>query len=117
MALGKVYLVGAGPGDPGLLTLRAKEVLSKAEVVLYDALIHPSILGFIPKTAKMIFRGHRSQKGALRQSQINSLLVALAKKGKNVVRLKGGDPFVFGRGSEEALELRKRGIEFELVPG
>ncbi len=117
MNRGKVYLVGAGPGDPGLLTLRAKEVLSKADVVLYDALIHPRILGFIPPKAKKIFRGHRTKKGALSQEHINKLLVKLGKQGKTVVRLKGGDPFVFGRGAEEALELVKNRIPFEIVPG
>ena len=114
---GKGYLVGAGPGDPGLLTLRAKEVLSKADVVVYDALIHPRILGFIPEKAKKIFRGHRTKKGALSQEHINKLLVKLGKQGKTVVRLKGGDPFVFGRGAEEALELVRNKIPFEVVPG
>lgn len=117
MKKGKVYLVGAGPGDPGLLTLRATEVLSKAQVVVFDALIHSQILAFIPASAQRIFRGHRSKKGALSQAQINSLLVRLAKQGKEVVRLKGGDPYVFGRGAEEALELVKNGIDFEIVPG
>ena len=117
MARGKVYLVGGGPGDPGLLTLRARDVLSKADAVIYDALIHPAILGFIPESAKRIFRGHRSQRGALSQAQIIRLMVQLAKQGKQIVRLKGGDPFVFGRGAEEALELRKQGVPFEIVPG
>ncbi len=117
MGQGIVYLVGAGPGDPGLLTLRAKELLSKADAVVYDALIPSSLLNLIPENAEKIFRGHRTQKGALGQSRINSLLVKLAKQGKRVVRLKGGDPFVFGRGAEEALELQKRGIPFEVVPG
>jgi uroporphyrinogen III methyltransferase / synthase len=117
MKKGKVFIVGAGPGDPGLLTLRAKEVLSTADAVLYDALIHPRILDFIPEKAQKIFRGHRSEKGALSQARINRLLVKLAKQGKAVVRLKGGDPFVFGRGAEEALELARNGIGFEIVPG
>lgn len=117
MSRGKVYLVGAGPGDPGLLTLRGKEVLSKAEVVLYDALVHPRILWFIPSTAKKIFRGSRGKKGALSQSQINAFLVKLGKQGKQVVRLKGGDPFVFGRGAEEILALAENKIPFEVVPG
>src|SRR5579859_3424340 len=117
MSKGKVYIVGAGPGDPGLLTLRAKEVLSKADAVVYDALIHSRILDFIPVAARKIFRGHRSRKGSLSQSQINDLLVKLAWQGKQVVRLKGGDPFVFGRGAEEALELDRLGIDFEVVPG
>jgi uroporphyrinogen III methyltransferase / synthase len=117
MPKGKVYLVGAGPGDPGLLTLKAKEVLSKADVVVYDALVHPQILALIPGKSKKIFRGHRSKSKALSQGQINALLVRLAKQGKQVARLKGGDPFVFGRGAEEALELAKHKIDFEVVPG
>jgi uroporphyrinogen III methyltransferase/synthase len=117
MKVGKVYLVGAGPGDPGLLTLRAKDLLSKADVVLYDALIPPRVLGFIPHTAEKIFRGHRHEKGALSQEALNALMVKKAKQGKNVVRLKGGDPFVFGRGAEEAMALREEGIPFEIVPG
>src|SRR5271163_1098232 len=82
MAKGKVYLVGAGPGDPGLLTLRAKELLSRAEAVVYDALIHPRILDFISPRARKIFRGHRAKKGALSQARINQLLIRLAKEGK-----------------------------------
>ncbi len=117
MSKGKVYIVGAGPGDPGLLTLRAQKVLSEADVVIYDALIHSRVLGFIPEKAKKIFRGNRNKKGALSQFQINTLLVSLARMGKNIVRLKGGDPFVFGRGAEEALELRRHKIDFEIVPG
>jgi uroporphyrinogen III methyltransferase/synthase len=117
MAIGKVYLVGAGPGDPGLLTLRAKELLSKAEAVVYDALIHPQILEFISPQAERIFRGHRAKNGALSQAQINQRLVQLAKAGKVTVRLKGGDPFVFGRGAEEILALVKAKIPFEVVPG
>jgi len=117
MRKGKVFIVGAGPGDPGLLTLRAKEVLSRAEAVLYDALVHPRILAFIPPGAKRIFRGSRGRKGSLGQEGINRLLVKLAGQGKDVVRLKGGDPFVFGRGAEEGLALRQAGIPFEVVPG
>jgi uroporphyrinogen III methyltransferase / synthase len=117
MAIGKVYLVGAGPGDPGLLTLRAKELLSRAEAVVYDALIHPQILEFISPQAERIFRGHRAKNGALSQAQINQRLVQSAKAGKMTVRLKGGDPFVFGRGAEEILALVKAKIPFEVVPG
>jgi uroporphyrinogen III methyltransferase/synthase len=117
MTKGKVYLVGAGPGDPGLLTLRAKELLSRADAVVYDALVHPKILDFISDQAQKIFRGHRYQKGALSQAQINQLLVKLAQEGKQTVRLKGGDPFVFGRGAEEILALVKAKIPFEVVPG
>jgi len=117
MSKGKVILVGAGPGDPGLLTLRGKDALSRADVVVYDALVHPRILGFIPPAAKKIFRGSRGKAGALNQSQINALLVKLAKAGKKVVRLKGGDPFVFGRGAEEVMTLVQNNIPFEVVPG
>ncbi len=115
--MGKVYLVGAGPGDPGLLTLRGKEILSRAEIVVYDALIHPRILSFIPETVKRIFRGSQGKAGALSQAQINTLLIRLALQGKKIVRLKGGDPFVFGRGAEEILALIEKKIPFEVVPG
>ncbi len=114
---GKVYLVGAGPGDPGLLTLRAVEVLARAKVVIYDALIPPKILQLIPAGAEKIFRGHRSKRGALSQKAINALMVRKALQGKTVIRLKGGDPYVFGRGAEEALTLAQKGIPFEVVPG
>jgi len=117
MTRGKVFIVGAGPGDPGLLTLNAQKALAHADVVLYDALIDSRILELIPETARKIFRGKRSKKGALSQAHINAWLVRWAKQGKKVVRLKGGDPFVFGRGAEEALELKRRGIDFEIVPG
>jgi uroporphyrinogen III methyltransferase/synthase len=117
MTKAKVYLVGAGPGDPGLLTLRAKDLLASADAVVYDALIHPKILEFISPQAEKIFRGHRLKKGALSQAQINQLIVRLAKAGKATVRLKGGDPFVFGRGAEEILALVKAKIPFEVVPG
>jgi uroporphyrinogen III methyltransferase/synthase len=117
IATGKVYLVGAGPGDPGLLTLRAKELLSRADAVVYDALIHPQILEFISPQAERIFRGHRAKKSALSQMQINQRLIQLAKAGYMTVRLKGGDPFVFGRGAEEILALVKAKIPFEVVPG
>jgi uroporphyrinogen III methyltransferase/synthase len=114
---GRVYLVGAGPGDPGLLTLRAKEVLSRADAVIYDTLVSPMIVNWAPSTAQKIFRGKRAKPGALSQAAINRLLVKLAKQGKQVVRLKGGDPFVFGRGAEEAEALIEAGLEFEVVPG
>src|SRR5581483_2796022 len=117
MKKGMVYLVGAGPGDPGLLTLRGKELLSRADVVIYDALVHPKILQFISPQAKRIFRGSRGKKDALSQKDINDSLVRWALKGKKVVRLKGGDSFVFGRGAEEILALVGRKIRFEVVPG
>src|SRR5579885_2260784 len=117
MKKGKVYLVGAGPGDPGLLTLKAMHAIQKADAVLYDALIHPRILSCIPGRARKIFRGSRGKRGALSQGQINRRLVRLALQGKTVVRLKGGDPFVFGRGGEEVQALVEARVPFEVVPG
>lgn len=115
---GKVYLVGAGPGDPGLITLRGKYLLEHAEVVVYDYLANPKLLSYVPKTAKLIYAGKKG--GGLHaytQEGINQLLVDHAKEGKMVVRLKGGDPFIFGRGAEEIEELVSEGIDFEVVPG
>ena len=114
---GKVYLVGAGPGDPGLITLRGVECIQKADVILYDNLVNPSLLKYARPDAELIFAGKTSKKHTLTQDETNALLVAKASEGKIVTRLKGGDPFVFGRGGEEAQELRKAGIEFEIVPG
>jgi uroporphyrinogen III methyltransferase/synthase len=113
----KVYLVGAGPGDPSLLTLRAAELLASADLVATDALVSPEIIARIPKSAEIVYVGKRAAAHTLPQSEINALLIAEAKKGKRVVRLKGGDPFVFGRGGEEAEELAAAGVEFEIVPG
>ncbi len=116
---GKVYLVGAGPGDPGLLTVRGREFLGQADVVAYDHLVNPALLDLAPHANK-VYAGkeHKPNKPAGReQERINRLLVSLAQKGKKVVRLKGGDPFVFGRGGEEATFLRQHGIDFEIVPG
>lgn len=117
MAHGKVFLVGAGPGDPKLLTLRAVDVLREADVVVYDRLVSKSILEFAPKDAEKIYVGKSSDKHELSQEKINELLVNLALDGKKVVRLKGGDPFVFGRGGEEAEALADKKIAFEVVPG
>ena len=112
-----VYLVGAGPGNPGLLTLRAAELLSKADVVLHDALVSPEILRMAPKSAEIIYAGKRASVHSIPQEELNELLVKKAKAGKNVVRLKGGDPYVFGRGGEEAEGLVAAKIDFEVVPG
>ncbi|HEX8618950.1 MAG TPA: uroporphyrinogen-III C-methyltransferase, partial [Thermoanaerobaculia bacterium] len=114
---GKVYLVGAGPGDARLLTLRAAELLAKADLVALDALVSRDIAAMISKRAQVVYVGKRASAHALPQEQINQLLIDEAKSGKLVVRLKGGDPFVFGRGGEEAEELRAAGVEFEVVPG
>lgn len=114
---GKVFLVGAGPGDPELLTLKAAKVLRSAEVVLHDELVSAEILRLIPSTADLVNVGKRSGKPSPRQADINQLLVQYALLGFRVVRLKGGDPFVFGRGGEEMESLRQAGIEVEIVPG
>ena len=116
MALGKVWLVGAGPGDPGLITVRGRELLSRAEVVLVDALAHPALLDYCPN-AEIQPVGKRYQEESTSQEEINQRLIELARAGKRVVRLKGGDPLLFARGAEEALALRAAGIPFEIVPG
>jgi uroporphyrinogen III methyltransferase/synthase len=116
-AKGTVYLVGAGPGDAGLLTLRGAELLGRADVVAYDALVNPQLLRLAPKTAEIVFAGKRSRDHAIPQEELNRLLVEKAMEGKTVVRLKGGDPYIFGRGGEEAQELSAAHIPFEVVPG
>jgi uroporphyrinogen III methyltransferase/synthase len=114
---GKVYLVGAGPGDPGLLTLKGKECLEAADVVLYDYLANPVLLQYAPATAQCIYVGRRGRGQYQDQADINRLLIERAKEGNVVVRLKGGDPFVFGRGGEEAEAVAAAGVDFEIVPG
>jgi uroporphyrin-III C-methyltransferase len=113
----KVYLVGAGPGDPGLLTIRALALLRKADVVIYDYLVNPDLLNHLKEDAERIFVGKVGRGTQTPQSKINELLISKAREGKLVVRLKGGDPFLFGRGGEEALALRAAGFAFEIVPG
>jgi len=117
MKRGKVYFVGAGPGDPKLLTIRGKECLEQAEVVLYDYLANPVLLDHVPAEAERIYVGRRGRGRYGEQKEINRVMVERAQAGKTVVRLKGGDPFVFGRGGEEAEAVADAGIPFEVVPG
>jgi uroporphyrin-III C-methyltransferase len=114
---GKVYLVGAGPGDPGLLTLKARDLIAEAGCVIYDYLVNPKILEHAPKNAEVIYVGKRGFENSWTQEEINRLIVAKANEHAVVVRLKGGDPFIFGRGGEEAEALIEAGIEWEVVPG
>src|SRR6184192_2625273 len=115
---GKVYLVGAGPGDPGLVTLRAKECIENADVIVYDHLANPEMLSWAREDAEIIYAGKEpGEDQNLGQREINALLIEKAHEGKQVVRLKGGDPFVFGRGAEEAQAIAEAGIPFEVVPG
>ena len=113
----KVHLVGAGPGDPELLTLKGKRVLEEAEVVIYDRLVSEDILEFVSRDAELVFVGKETSFHSCPQEEINRLIAKHAKMGKRVVRLKGGDPYVFGRGGEEAAHLADEGIQFEVVPG
>lgn len=115
--VGKVYLVGAGPGDPGLLTRRAQELMQVADLIVYDALVSPEIMKLAPAKTERLYAGKRSKQHAIPQQDLNELLADRALEGKQVVRLKGGDPYVFGRGGEEAQILVKRGVPFEIVPG
>lgn len=115
--MGKVYLVGAGPGDPGLITVKGLECLRCAEVVVYDRLVDPRLLDAVRTSAEKIFVGKEPRRHSWPQERINELLAELASTGRIVVRLKGGDPFVFGRGGEEAVFLAGKGIPFEIIPG
>ncbi|MBW2009887.1 MAG: uroporphyrinogen-III C-methyltransferase, partial [Deltaproteobacteria bacterium] len=114
---GKVYLVGAGPGDPGLLTLKARACLEEADVVIYDNLANRSFLDYARPDAERLYVGKKGGCHAKTQGEINAIIVDRARRGRVVVRLKGGDPFIFGRGGEEAEELVGAGVRFEVVPG
>jgi uroporphyrin-III C-methyltransferase len=117
MSVGTVFLVGAGPGDPELLTLKAARIIATADVVVYDRLVPPEVIDLIPEGAARIFVGKEAGNHTLPQPEINEMLVRLGRSGRNVVRLKGGDPFVFGRGCEEAGALECAGIPYKIVPG
>lgn len=114
---GKVFLVGAGPGDPKLLTIRAAEAIAASDVIVYDYLVNPEVLAHARRNVELIYAGKRAGEPSISQARINRLLIERAAKGKIVARLKGGDPFIFGRGGEEAEALVEAGIEWEVIPG
>ncbi len=114
---GKVYLIGAGPGDPKLLTLRAMEALRESNVILMDHLVNPAVLKHARATARVIDGGKRAGRPCISQEEIHRMMIARARSGQTVARLKGGDPFIFGRGGEEAEALTRAGIEWEVIPG
>lgn len=113
----KVYLTGAGPGDVELLTLKAVKAIQNADILIYDRLVNPEILELAKKECELIYVGKEDKKHTLPQEDINKLIYQASLKYENIVRLKGGDPFVFGRGAEEALYLKQKGIKFEIIPG
>jgi uroporphyrin-III C-methyltransferase/precorrin-2 dehydrogenase/sirohydrochlorin ferrochelatase len=115
--VGEAYIVGAGPGDPGLVTIRAQQLISHADVVVYDRLVSEKILDFARKDAKLVYVGKTANNVTITQTEINELIVAYVRKGRRVCRLKGGDPFVFGRGGEEVQALADAGLPFQIVPG
>jgi len=117
LSRGKVYLVGTGPGDPELITIKAERIISSSDVLVYDDLIPPEIMGLANKNARTIYVGKRAGRHKMSQGEINSLLIQLAGEGKRVARLKGGDPCIFGRCGEEAAYLKKHGVDFEIIPG
>jgi uroporphyrinogen III methyltransferase/synthase len=114
---GICYLAGAGPGDPGLVTLKVQEVVREADVIVYDYLCNPEILSWATPGVEIIYAGKKAGQHTLKQEEIDALLVEKTRAGKRVVRLKGGDPFVFGRGGEEAQALAAAGLRFEIIPG
>lgn len=117
MRIGKVYIVGAGPGDPGLITVKGLEAIKKADVIVYDRLVNPELLSYAKPSSIKVFVGKERGLHYMEQDEINELMAKEALKGKTVVRLKGGDPYVFGRGEEECIYLIEKGIECEVIPG